>query len=68
MKKETEWKVLLDQGFTDIEITGYAWSGCSDSDSTCTGFTATGPTGRWVSGQVGCGYTACGKSCTVRFD
>ena len=55
---------LLGQGFTDIEITGWAPLGCSDSDGTCTGFVALGPTGRRVSGVVGCGYFF--KGCTVR--
>jgi hypothetical protein len=52
------------QGFSDIEFTGYSPTRCSGDDGTCTGFTATGPSGRRVRGAVGCGY-AC-KGCTVR--
>lgn len=56
------------QGFHNIEITGYSWS-CSDSDSTCTSFVAVGPTGKIVSGAVGCGrFPGCTKGCTIRFD
>lgn len=57
------------QGFTNIEITGYSWNGCADSDSTCTGFRAVGPSGRVVEGAVGCGQIqGCGKGCTVRIN
>lgn len=60
--------VLADEGYTNVQTTGYAYSRCSDSDSTCTGFTATSPSGRPVSGAVGCGrdIAGCGKGCTVR--
>jgi hypothetical protein len=57
-------KALLDQGFSDIEITGWSPLSCSDNDGTCTGFRAMGPTGRLVEGVVGCGYVF--KGCTVR--
>jgi hypothetical protein len=53
------------QGFSDIEILGYGWSKCAESDSTCTTFKARGPTGVLVRGAVGCGR-GCGKGCTVR--
>lgn len=59
---------LEDMGFTNIEITGYDAFACSDSDGTCTGFTALNPQGRPVKGAVGCSrVTSCGKGCTVRF-
>ena len=58
-------EVLRDQGYTNIETHGRDWFGCSNSDSFCTQFTATGPTGRRVTGAVGCGF-GCGKGCTVR--
>lgn len=61
-------QVLEDQGYTNVETTGYAWNRCSESDGTCTGFRATSPSGRGVSGAVGCGRTACSKGCTIRFD
>lgn len=54
------------QGYTNIELTGYAWNRCAESDSTCTGFVAVGPTGLTVRGAVGCSRTGCGKGCTVR--
>lgn len=53
-------------GFTQIEITGHRWTSCADSDSTCTGFIARGPSGRIVTGAVGCGTW--GKGCTIRID
>lgn len=53
-------------GYDNIEFHGYSMQ-CSDSDSTCTEFTATGPTGRMVHGAVGCGYSSgCSKGCTIR--
>jgi hypothetical protein len=55
---------LTSSGFNNIQITGYAWFGCSDSDTFHTAFTATNPVGQRVSGIVCCGYL---KSCTVRF-
>lgn len=63
-------KTLESSGFKDIDITG--WSrGCADSDSTCTAFDAVGPTGKHVTGSVGCGRNVgCsqGKGCTIRID
>lgn len=58
-------EVLLDQGFTNISVGGHSFFGCSDDDAYCTSFEATGPTGRQVSGAVGCGHFG-GKGCTVR--
>ncbi len=62
-------RVLEDQGYSAIEMTGFS-RGCSDSDSTCDGFTAMGLSGRRVQGVVGCGreFGGCGKGCTVRLD
>lgn len=54
---------LRGAGYTNIEITGWDF-GCSDSDTTCTGFVATGPTGVRVRGVVGCGVVV--KGCTIR--
>lgn len=57
-------RTLEAEGFSNISITGWdAWS-CGKGDDTCTGFEATGPTGRRVAGAVGCGYFF--KGCTVR--
>ena len=58
-------KVLLDEGYTNITITGYRIFGCSDDDHFHTGFTATGPTGRPVAGVVCQGFF---KNGTVRLD
>lgn len=57
-------RALENQGFSDIQLTGYAWWGCGDSDSFRTNFTAKNPTGRQVSGVVCCGMM---KSCTIRW-
>lgn len=61
---------LFNEGFTNVELTGYAWTKCADQDSTCTGFIATSPAGHTVRGAVGCGYDigGCGKGCTVRLE
>lgn len=58
-------RALKGAGYTQVELTGHAW-GCSDSDGTCTGFTALGPGGDYVTGAVGCGRLI--KSCTIRTD
>lgn len=57
-------QALQAQGFTSIQTTGWAMFGCSEDDSTCTGFKATGATGAKVRGVVGCGRFF--KGCTVR--
>jgi len=58
-------RVLRAAGYTDIHTGGYEFS-CSDSDSLCTGFRASGPAGNPVKGAVGCGYVF--KGCTIRID
>lgn len=55
---------LDNQGFTDIQITGYEWLGCGKDDLSSTGFRAKNPAGKPVSGVVCCGVT---KNCTVRW-
>jgi len=61
-------RVLEDEGFVNIQLTGYEFASCSDSDGTNTGFTATrimpDGTRRNVSGVVCCGLFL--KACTVR--
>ena len=54
-----------EHGFTDVKIGGYSPFGCSESDDTCTEFTAKRGD-RAVRGVVGCGYLF--KGCTVRFE
>jgi hypothetical protein len=57
---------LQGAGYDNIELHGYSMR-CSDSDGTCTEFTATGPTGHSVRGAVGCGPAiGCSKGCTIR--
>jgi len=55
---------LRNQGFTNINLTGYKYFACSDSDSFNTGFTATNAQGKNVEGVVCCGFA---KKCTVRW-
>jgi hypothetical protein len=58
------YETLRASGYKDIHISGWSPMSCGDSDGTCTGFEATGPTGQKVSGAVGCGYVF--KGCTIR--
>lgn len=62
-KKATD--VLESQGYTNIQIGGYSYFGCSESDSVHTEFTATGVNGKPVSGVVCSSWW--GKGATVRF-
>lgn len=55
---------LQNSGYTNIEITGWKPLSCSDGDTFSTGFTATNPIGKRVSGVVCCGWL---KNCTVRY-
>ena len=52
-------------GYTNIKITGYKFFGCSKDDTFHTGFEATGPTGKRVSGVVCSGVM---KGSTIRID
>ncbi len=45
-------RILLDQGYTHIHITGYNMVSCSDDDIFKTGFTATSIAGKPVKGTV----------------
>ena len=56
-------EALEGAGYTNVKLTGFSF-GCAKDDATCTGFTATGPTGRPIRGAVGCGYLF--KGCTIR--
>ena len=58
-------QALFDSGFTNVRITGYAWFACDQKDTFATAFTATGPTGKEVSGAVCSGFL---KGQTVRLD
>lgn len=54
---------LAAQGYTDIELTGYAMFGCGERDTSRTGFVATGVTGVRVRGVVCSGWL---KGSTIR--
>ena len=57
-------RILEEQGFTNVEITGYSLFSCGQDDTFSTGFRATNPAGRKIDGTVCCGVM---KGCTVRF-
>lgn len=58
-------KVLSDQGYTNITITGYKAFSCNSDDTIRTGFTATSIAGKSVSGTVCTGFL---KGSTIRLD
>lgn len=64
--EKNAYRVLTANGFTDIQMTGYAWLACSDKDTFSTGFTAKGPTGIPVKGAVCSGMLF--KNSTIRFE
>lgn len=69
--EEAARKTVENQGFTDVEITGFQAFECGESDSSATGFRARNPQGRLVNGVVCCKrYFAClgGKGCTIRWN
>lgn len=49
-------KVLSNDGYKDIQITGYRFFGCPDEDTFHTGFEATNANGKHVSGVVCSGF------------
>lgn len=59
-------RILTQNGYTDVSITGYSWFMCAESDLYSTGFTAKSPNGRYVSGAVCSGMFF--KGSTIRFD
>lgn len=60
-------RILIQQGYTNIRMTGTPFFGCSKDDSffASSNFTATAPTGDDVEGTVCCGLMF--KGCTVRW-
>jgi hypothetical protein len=58
-------RALEGAGYTNIKITGYRLTGCHDDDTFRTGFKATGPTGKPVTGVVCSGIF---KGSTIRTD
>lgn len=61
----TAKRVLHQQGYTDVVITGYRPFVGSDGDTYVTGFEATAPNGSRVTGAVCSGLL---KGATIRFD
>jgi len=64
MPSEGAEDLLKRQGYTEIEMTGYAPLACGKGDVTSSGFRAKSPNGSRVSGTVCCGGL---KGCTIRF-
>ncbi|HET8687295.1 MAG TPA: hypothetical protein VFM18_11625 [Methanosarcina sp.] len=58
-------RTLEDQGYTNVETTGYAFFGCPEDDTFHTAFKATSPNGHKVSG-VACSGWIFGS--VIRFD
>lgn len=58
-------RILTENGYTDIELTGYSWFACGQDDAFSTGFVATSPAGKRVEGTVCAGWF---KGATIRFD
>ena len=57
-------RVLKQQGYTNIDFTGYSWMGCSKDDAYHTGFIAV-LNGRRIEGTVCSGLLF--KGSTIRF-
>lgn len=56
-------KILQNEGYTNIHLTGYDAFGCADGDVFSTGFTATNSNGKEIRGVVCGGYL---KGYTIR--
>ncbi len=61
-------KVLSDQGYTAVEITGWRMFGCSDDDDFTTGFRAKTAAGHEVTGVVCSSWGLFSKGATIRLD
>lgn len=59
-------RALSGAGYTDVQTTGWRFIGCGSSDWYHTGFVATDPTGKRVSGVVCSGLLY--KGSTIRLD
>lgn len=57
-------RVLAENGYTDVQIGGYAAWSCGRDDTYATEFVATSPTGHRVTGAVCSAWT---KGATIRF-
>jgi hypothetical protein len=60
---DTAIRILTDDGYSEIQITGYVPFGCSEDDVYATGFTATNSNGKIVRGVVCSGLL---KGSTIR--
>lgn len=63
--ESTSKRILEENGYTEIQITGYNAFCCSDDDTYSTGFKAKSPNGTIVSG---CVCTGAFKGSTIRFE
>jgi len=61
----TAERVLRQNGYTNIEITGYRYGVGGENDTYVTGFRAKSPSGQIVTGAVCNGFL---KGATIRFD
>lgn len=59
-------RILADNGYTNVYLTGYNAFACSKDDTYHTGFEATSPNGRHVKGTVCAGVFF--KNSTIRFE
>jgi len=59
-------RILEENGYTSVQITGYNWLSCSKDDNVHTGFIAKSPNGRQVTGTVCSGLLF--KNSTIRFE
>jgi hypothetical protein len=58
-------RVLRQNGYTNVKLTGWSAFSCSEKDTFATGFEATSPSGQRVVGTVCSGWL---KGYTIRFD
>jgi len=63
---QTARRVLTQNGYTDVRITGYNWLSCGRDDTYHTGFIAKSPNGSTVEGTVCGGFFF--KNSTIRFE
>lgn len=59
-------RILEDNGYTDVRLTGYSWFSCGQGDTYRDGFIAKSPVGRDVEGTVCSGWLF--KNSTIRFE
>ncbi len=61
----TATKALESAGYTEVNVTGFKFFGCSEDDTFHTGFIAKGVNGKQVTGVVCSGFL---KGSTIRTD